>query len=147
MVSDSQNLLRVYVSRNVTFVKTPETSEHMTIQINKKVPESDGFPMDVERKNSEVENLVAEDNNVRKGSITKITMEDIPIQLCQLTRVKHTLTQDNNLWYSVTSYLRQKVPGELEEPQNTALVMKDLVIYENAMSRNNVVYWCHILEK
>ena len=118
MVSNSQNPLRVYVSCDVTFVKTPETSEHMTIQINKKVPESDGFPMDVERKNSEVENLVAEDNNVRKGSITKITMEDIPIQLCQLTRVKHTLTQDNNLWYSVTSYLRQKVPGELEEPQN-----------------------------
>jgi len=39
------------------------------------------------------------------------------------------------------SYSRQKVPGELEEPQNTALVMKDPVTYEEAMSRNDVVYW------
>ena len=147
MVSDSRNPLRVYVSRDVIFVETPKTSEHMTIQINEKVPESDGFSMNIEERNSEVENLVAEDNNVGKDGTTETTVEDASVQLCRSTRVKHTLTQDNNLWYSVTSYLRQKVPGELEEPQNTALVMKDLVIYENAMSRNNVVYWCHILEK
>ena len=34
----------------------------------------------------------------------------------------------------MTSYSRQKVPGELEEPQNMALVMKDPVTYEEAMS-------------
>jgi len=33
------------------------------------------------------------------------------------------------------------VPGESEEPQNTALVMKDLVIYKEAMSKNDAVYW------
>jgi len=33
------------------------------------------------------------------------------------------------------------VPGESEEPQNTALVMKDPVTYEEAMSRNDAVYW------
>jgi len=33
------------------------------------------------------------------------------------------------------------VPGESEEPQNTTLVMKDPVTYEEAMSRNDAVYW------
>jgi len=125
----------------MTFVKTPETSEHMIIQIDEKVPKSNGFSMDIERRNSKVENLVTEDNNVGKGNITETTVEDTPIQLCQSTRVKHTLTQDNNLWYSVMSYSRRKVPGESEEPQNTVLVMKDLVTYEEAMSRNDTVYW------
>jgi len=41
----------------------------------------------------------------------------------------------------VTFYSRQKVPGESEELQNTVLVMKDPVTYEEAMSRNDVVYW------
>ena len=41
----------------------------------------------------------------------------------------------------MTSYSRRKVPGESEEPQSTALVMKDPVTYEEAMSRNDAVYW------
>ena len=41
----------------------------------------------------------------------------------------------------MTSYSRQKVSGESEEPQNTALVIKDPVTYDEAMSRNDVVYW------
>ena len=41
----------------------------------------------------------------------------------------------------MTSYSRWKVPGESEEPQNTALVMKDLVVYKEAMSKNDAVYW------
>jgi len=41
----------------------------------------------------------------------------------------------------VIFYSRWKVPGESEEPQNTILVMKNLVTYEKAMLRNNVVYW------
>jgi len=65
----------------VTFVETPETSECMTIQIDEEVPESDGSPMDIERRNSKVENLVAEGNNVGKSGTTEIAVEDIPIQL------------------------------------------------------------------
>jgi len=141
MVSDSRNPLRVYVSCDVTFVKTPETSEHMTIQIDKEMSESDGSPMDIEGRNSEVENSAAEDNNVGKSGTTETTVEDAPIQLRQSTRVKYTPTQDDDLQYSVTSYSRRKVPGESEEPQNTAFVIKDPVIYEEAMSRNDAVYW------
>jgi len=92
IVSDSRNLLRVYVSRDVMFVETPETSEHMTIQIDEEVPESDGSSMDIERRNSEVENSVAEDNNVGKNGTTETTVEDAPIQLHRSTRVKHTPT-------------------------------------------------------
>jgi len=123
------------------FVETPETSEHMTIQIDKKVPESDRSPMDIEGRNSEVENLVAEDNNVGKSGTTETTVEDTPIQLRRSTRVKHTPTQDDDPQYSVMFYSRQKVSGESEEPQNTALVIKDPVTYEEAMSRNDAVYW------
>jgi len=97
--------------------------------------------MDIERRNSKVENLVAKDNNVGKSGTTKTAVENIPIQLRQSTRVKHTPTQDDDLWYSVTSYLRQKVSGESKEPQNTALVIKNPITYEEAMSRNNAVYW------
>jgi len=113
----------------------------MTIQIDEEVPESDGSPMDIEGRNSKVENLVAEDNNVGKSGTTETTVENTPIQLCRSTRVKHTSTQDDDPQYSVTSYSRQKVSGESEEPQNTALVMKDPVTYEEAMSRNDAVYW------
>jgi len=84
--------LRVYVSHDVTFVETPETSECMKIQIDKEVPKSDGSPMDIEKRNSEVENLVAEDNNVGKGGTTETTVEDTLVQLRQSTRVKHTPT-------------------------------------------------------
>ena len=123
------------------FVETPEISECMIIQINEEVPESDGSPMDIKRRNSEVENSVAEDNNVGKSGTTETTVENAPIQLRRSTRVKHTPTQDDDLRYSVTSYSRQKVPGESEELQNTALVIKDPVTYEEAMSRNDAVYW------
>ena len=41
----------------------------------------------------------------------------------------------------MTFYSRRKVPRGSKEPQNTALVMKDPVTYEEAMSRNNAVYW------
>ena len=54
----------------------------MKIQIDKEVPKSNGSPMDIEKRNSEVENLVAEDNNVGKGGTTETTVEDAPIQLC-----------------------------------------------------------------
>jgi len=37
--------------------------------------------MDIEGRNSEVENLVARDYNVRKDSITKTTVENTSIQL------------------------------------------------------------------
>jgi len=84
--------LRVYVSHDVTFVETPETSEYMTIQIDKEVPESDGSPIDIKGRNSEVENLVAKNNNVGKSGTTETTVENAPVQLCQSTRVKHTLT-------------------------------------------------------
>jgi len=97
MVSNNQNPLRVYVSCNVTFVETPETSEHMTIQIDEEVPESDGSLMDIEGRNSEVENLVTENNNVGKSDTIETTMEDTLIQLHQSTRVKHTPTQDDDL--------------------------------------------------
>ena len=73
MVSDSRNSLRVYVSRDVTFVETPETSKRMTIQVDEEVPESEEVSMNVETKpesDSEVENLVAEDDNA--GGITEI---------------------------------------------------------------------------
>jgi len=70
MVSDSRNSLRVYVSRDVAFVETPETSEQVTIQVDEEVPESEEVPMYVVAKpgsNSEVENLVAEDDNAGEG--------------------------------------------------------------------------------
>jgi len=113
----------------------------MTIQNDEEVPESDGSPIDIKGRNSKVENLVAEDNNVGKSGTTETTVENAPIQLHRSTRVKHTPTQDDDLQYSVMSYSRRKVPGESEEPQNTALVMKDPVTYEEAMSRNDAVYW------
>ena len=97
MVNNSQNSLRVYISHDVMFVKTLETSKCMTIQIDEEMPKSDGFPMDVEGRNSEVENLVAENNNVGKSDTIETTMEDTLIQLHQSTRVKHTPTQDDDL--------------------------------------------------
>jgi len=50
MVSDSRNSLRVYVSRDVAFVETPETSERVTIQVDEEVPESEEVPMYIEAK-------------------------------------------------------------------------------------------------
>ena len=39
------------------------------------------------------------------------------------------------------------MPGESEEPQNTALIIKDPVTYEEAMSRNDAVYWKKVCTK
>jgi len=96
MVSNSQNPLRVYVSCDVMFVKTPQISKCVLIQIDEEVPKSDEIPIDVKGSNSKVKNLVANDNT-GNGSIIKTTIEDILIQLCQSTRVKYAPTQDNNL--------------------------------------------------
>jgi len=96
MVSNSQNPLRVCVSHNVTFIETSQTSEHMSIQIDKEMSESDKVPINVEGSDSKVENLVTEDDDTGNGDITEMTIEDILIQLHQSTRVKHTPTQDDN---------------------------------------------------
>jgi len=53
----------------------------MSIQIDEEVPESDRSPMDIEERNREIENLVAEDNNVGKSDTTETTVEDTSIQL------------------------------------------------------------------
>jgi len=45
MASDSWNLLKVYVSHDVTFVETPETSGRVMIQVGGQVPESEEAPM------------------------------------------------------------------------------------------------------
>jgi len=47
IVSDSQNLLRVYASHDVTFVETPEISRHVTIQVDRQVPKSEEVPMNI----------------------------------------------------------------------------------------------------
>ena len=39
------------------------------------------------------------------------------------------------------SYFRQKMPGEFEELQNMALMMKDPVTYEEVMSRSDAIHW------
>jgi len=148
MVSDSQNPLRVYVSCDVTFVEIPETFKHMTIQIDRRVPKCEEIPINVKARpesNSEIEKFVTEGNNAKEqsegGDVMETAVKDTPIQLCQSMRTKHAPTQDDDLWYSVISYSRWKGPRESEEPQNTALVIKDPVTYEEAMLRNNAVYW------
>jgi len=64
------------------FLRTPETSEHVTIQVDGEVSK---VPINVEARpenDNEVENLVAEDDNAGKSTgITKTTVEDTPIQL------------------------------------------------------------------
>jgi len=96
MVSNSQNPLRVYISCDVIFVKTPQISKHVLIQIDDEVPKSDKVPIDVKGSNSKVKKLVA-NNNTGNSSIMKTTIENILIQLCQSTRVKYASTQVNNL--------------------------------------------------
>ena len=64
------------------FLRTLETSEHVIIQVDEEVSK---IPMNVEARSendSEVENLVAEDDNAGKSTgITETTVEDTPIQL------------------------------------------------------------------
>jgi len=97
IISDSQNPLRVYVSRDVTFVETPEISRRVTIQVDGQVPESEEAPMNnVEAKpesKSEAKNLVVEGDDTGQkseaGNATEMTVEDTPTQLRRSTRIKH----------------------------------------------------------
>jgi len=89
IVRNSQNPLRVYVSCDVTFVEILETSEHVTIQINERVPKCKEISINVEARpesNSKVEKFVTEDDNAKEQSggrdVTETAVEDIPIQLC-----------------------------------------------------------------
>jgi len=89
MVRDSQNLLRVYVFCDVTFVEILETSEHVTIQINERVPKCKKISINVEARpesNSKVEKFVTEGDNAKEQSgsrdVTETAVEDTPIQLC-----------------------------------------------------------------
>jgi len=93
MVSDSQNPLRVYISCDMTFVEIPETFKHMTIQINRRVPECEEIPINVKARpesNSEIEKFVTEGNNAKEqsegGDVMETAVEDTPIQLCQSMR-------------------------------------------------------------
>jgi len=80
IVSDSQNPLRVYVSHDVTFVKTPEISRRVTIQVDGQVPESEEASMNnVEAKpesESKAEDLVVEDDDAGQKSEAGDTIEN-----------------------------------------------------------------------
>ena len=78
MVSNSQNPLRVYVSCDVIFVEIPETSKHMTIQIDGRVPECEEIPINVKARpesNSEIEKFVTKGNNAKEQSEGEDVME------------------------------------------------------------------------
>ena len=89
IISDSWNLLKVYVSRDVTFVETPEISGCIMIQVDEQVSESEEAPMNnVEAKpesESEAEDLVVEGDDAGQKSeardATETTVEDTPTQL------------------------------------------------------------------
>ena len=55
IVSDSRNPLRMYVSRDVTFVETPETSRRVKIQVGGQISESEEAPMNNVEARSESE--------------------------------------------------------------------------------------------
>jgi len=69
------------------------------IQVDRQVPKTEKAPMNnVDTKledESEIEDLVVEGDDARQGSeargTTEMTKEDIPTQLRQSTRIKHTL--------------------------------------------------------
>jgi len=149
IVSDSRNPLRVYVSRDVTFVETPEISGRVTIQVDGQVPESEEAPMNnVEAKpesESEAEDLVVEGDDAGQkseaGDATKTTVEDTPTQLRRSTRIKRIPVRDDDPRFSTTSYSHLKSSGDPNETENSALTMTDPTSYQDAMSRADAIYW------
>jgi len=148
IVSDSRNPLRVYVSRNVTFVETPEISRRVTIQVDGQVPESEEAPMNnVEAKpesESEAEDLVVEGNDAGQkseaGDGTETTVEDTPTQLRRSTRIKRIPVWDDDPCFSTTSYSHLKSSGDPNETENSALTMTDPTSYQDAMSRADAIH-------
>jgi len=126
----------VYISRDVTFVETPEISGSVTIQVDRQVSETEEAPMNnVDAKledKSEIEDLVVEGDDVRQESETKGTMEmteDISTQLCWSTRIKCALVWDDDPHFLTTSYSCQKSPVDLNEPKDSALTMTNPTSY------------------
>ena len=76
----------------------------MTIQVDRQVPESEEAPMNnIEAKpesKSEAEDLVVDSDDTGQkseaGDTIEMTVEDAPIQLCQSTRIKCILVQDDD---------------------------------------------------
>ena len=126
----------MYISRDVTFVETPEISGSVTIQVDRQVSETEEAPMNnVDAKledKSEIEDLVVEGDDARQESETKGTMEmteDIPTQLCWSTRIKCALVWDDDPHFLTTSYSCQKSPVDLNEPKDSALTMTNPTSY------------------
>jgi len=70
-----------------------------------------------------------------------MAVENAPTQLCQSTRIKHVLGQDDNPHFSTTSYSHQKSSGDPNETENSALTMTNPTSYQDAMLRTDVIHW------
>jgi len=88
IVADSQNLLKVYISCDVTFLERPEEPERVRIQVVDEAPQQEQYIVPDETKKPESEgmvespNLVQEDGNEEKlEDAEERTQDDTPGEL------------------------------------------------------------------
>ena len=115
MISNKQSPLKIYVSWDVIFFKTPKLPEHMTVQVDGEIPESkennsndneSSELVDSGSKNTEdipLERELGSESNIEIAE--ENAEESLPRELCWLKRIKKTPTINNNPRYSKTSYL------------------------------------------
>jgi len=115
IVADSQNLSKVYIFHNVTFLERPEEPEQERIQVVNEVLQQEQHIVPDETKKPESKgmveslNLVQEDGNKEKSENTeKRTQDNTPGEPWHSKQIRCPPIQDDNSCYSISSYSHQK---------------------------------------
>ena len=117
----------MYISCDVTFIKTLKTSGYVTIQVGEQVPESEEVSINnIKEKpenKSEVDDLVVKDNNIEQKSKARSTTEtavlDAPTVMETLDSAELLIedqTQLNYLWDFETRKINLDFSSTLSSP-------------------------------
>jgi len=147
VIVDSRNHLRLYESRDVTFLEDPQCPERVRIEVSKNQEKEDDAPTSnemtgpqplEERTNVEVE--VESKEEVESARVEE-RKDDQPTDGRQSWRVRCAPARDDDERFSKTSYMRQKGPGGLERVNKAIEILKDPTTYKEAMSRGDARHW------
>ena len=143
-------ILKIYVSCNIIFFENPERSNRVRVQVEQDIKLANEMSISEEvfisnresKFKSKMEDMViAKDKSPGEESksedVKKKVVDNIPKSLCCLKHTRHPPIQNNNIYFTMTSYTYHKLSREFSK--GLVLTMTDPTTYEETMSRPNTI--------
>jgi len=143
-------ILKIYVLCNVIFFENPERSDGVRVQVEQDIKPANEMSISKEvfisnresKFKSKMEDMViAKDKSPGEESksedVKKKIVDNIPKGLCRLKHTRHPPIQNNNIYFTMTSYTYHKLSREFSK--GLVLTMTDPTTYKETISRPNTI--------